>query len=216
MWKLQQAYDPARIIIQVALLPSEYIPFYVDEKVVAFSTRLEAAATLKTEGGGIGMLRMEQASTDIVFEQVFSVTNGRGFLIGYPDTLGTNGLDIFRSTNLLERTWELIATNLPTDGTNELTWTTTDVSSFSFFYRACNASADSDSDGIPDAIEMLVLGTCETNVDSDGDGLVDGFSGVVSTNSYTDGVHTNGGAFVDQLFDDVTAMTQTAPVWRPE
>lgn len=93
--------------------------------------------------------------------------------IDYPDTF-SNRLDIFISTNLQAGAWRLLDGNLPTQGSNTLTWIDLAAGTGPRFYCVGNADLDADLDGLPDAREIWVYRSNPLLPDSDSDGVPDG------------------------------------------
>ena len=187
--------DPARIEIELQLIPAEYIETYAAKTFPSLSVKVQSLGG-KIRGGGIMLMRLPAADSNIVIQAITTVTNGTKLEIGYPATF-TNRLEIFACTDLVAFSWSLSATNLSTTGTNTIWWTDTATNLMIRFYAAGNADLDNDSDGLTDAREKYLYHSSPTNIDSDNDGLVDGFSGVVATNTYPSGAHTNGGPCVE-------------------
>lgn len=94
---------------------------------------------------------------------------------GYPDGF-TNRLDVFSSTDLLNKTGWVVETTLDVSpATNILEWIDADaLSSQRKFYRIYIADMDQDLDGLSDGREILSYGTDSGSWDSDGDNLGDG------------------------------------------
>lgn len=193
--EIEDWLDPARVEIELKLIPADYIETYAANTIASLSDALQSLGA-RSSGGGMMLMRLPAADSNIVFQAITRVTNGMSLEIGYPTDF-TNRLEIFASTDLVASVWTLAATNLSTAGTNTIWWTDTDTNQAIRFYAAGNADVDNDSDGLTDAREKYLYHTSMTNNDSDGDGLVDGYSGVVSTNAYPGGATTNGGAYVE-------------------
>lgn len=187
--------DPARIEIELQLIPAEYIEIYAAKTFPSLGDKVQSLGG-KIRGGGIMLMRLPAADSNIVIQAITAVTNGMKLEIGYPATF-TNRLEIFACTDLVAFSWSLSATNLSTTGTNTIWWTDTATNLMIRFYAAGNADLDNDTDGLTDAREKYLYHSSPTNLDSDNDGLVDGFSGVVATNTYPGGAHTNGGPYVE-------------------
>ena len=189
--------DPARVEIELKLLPVDFIDLYAENTI---ATMIDAVASLRSKNPSGGMMmRSMQASSNVVFDAVFKVSTGMCLVVSYPDNF-TNHLEMFVSSNLVNRGWSLLATNLVTAGTNTLTWFDTSATNSTVpirFYAAGDADFDSDGDGIADGRELFLYRTNPNNRDSDGDGLVDGYSGVVTTNAYPGGIATNGSLYVE-------------------
>lgn len=87
----------------------------------------------------------------------------------------TNRIEIFSITNLLDFPWSLAVTNLPTGGTNLISWPEPDLENIEkCYYVAGNADVDSDEDGLADGREKFLHGTDSSLWDTDGDGVGDG------------------------------------------
>lgn len=177
IYNWQKLYDPSRVQIKAKLVPTEYVEPYL-----YVAARLaEEAATLVAESngdGGMVLLRSEAAESNIVVESFALVSNSMKMVIGYPNDF-TNRLEIYASDDLLDFHWEMVATNLSTAGTNEISWVDTVVypesePSKAYFFAVGNAEFDSDADGLPDAREFFVYGSNPNNSDTDGDGMSDG------------------------------------------
>ena len=195
--RMEAWIDPARIEIELKLLPTDYIDIYAENSI---ATVIDAVASLRSASptGGM-MMRSMLASSNIVFDAISKVSTGMCLVVSYPDTF-TNRLEMFVSSNLLNNGWSLLATNLVTAGTNTLTWVDTSATNSDAgkrFYAVGDADTDSDGDGIVDGREVLMYRTDPNSMDSDGDGLVDGYSGVVTTNAYPGGIATNGNLYVE-------------------
>jgi hypothetical protein len=89
----------------------------------------------------------------------------------------TNGVDIFRTDDLLHPVWDLAAADLEVEsGSNVVAWTDTASATNEIgFYAAANADWDSDSDGLSDGKEKFVYQTDPWDDDTDGDALTDGW-----------------------------------------
>lgn len=204
---MEECMEPSHVEMTISLIPDEYVEIYAEETVSSLldalllnSTQTDVSSLSKsTLSGGMSMMRMAGSDTNIVFSQIGSVGTGMLFRVDYPDTL-TNQLEVMVCTNLMERHWWVVETNLVTAGTNSLEWVDTSATNStgvpSKFYCLGN-SADSDGDGIADGREAIIYHTDPFALDSDGDGLVDGYSGIVTTNAYPGGVTTNGGLYVE-------------------
>ncbi|MEI6166494.1 MAG: LamG-like jellyroll fold domain-containing protein [bacterium] len=191
--------------MNIALIPNTYVEIYAEEKVASLldvmllEERQMATSSKSSILGGMTMMRMAGSDTNIVVAKIEVGGTGTLLRVDYPDTL-TNRLEVMVSTNLLDRHWWVVATNLVTAGTNSLEWVDTSAtngpSDGKKFYWIGN-SVDSDGDGVADGREAIIYHTNPDSIDSDNDGLVDGFSGKVLTNTYPAGVATNGCFYVE-------------------
>lgn len=166
---LQSLYDPARVQMSAKLIPAEYV-----EQYLYVASRISEAATPElsrstTIGGGMVLLRSPEASNNIVFETFSRISTGNRMIIGYPDAF-TDRLDIFTCNDLMQYIWSFARKELPTTGTNEITWVDTNYWVFSGpplrFYAAGNADLDTDNDGFADAREILVYRTDSSDSNS--------------------------------------------------
>jgi hypothetical protein len=125
--------------------------------------------------GAVRVAIPEEASyPHLIISEARVLTNGLALKIGRPDTF-TNRLHMFATTNLLNSSWLVVATNLPAGGEHTLTWVDSLTNSLTKFYIAGDADTDGDLDGLADAIEMLVFRTDPARADTDGDTLPDGW-----------------------------------------
>ena len=112
------------------------------------------------------------ANLQMAFE---NTTNGMVELeIGWPPSF-TNELEMFATTNLVKRSWQLVYTNIVTIGSTNLFWIDPATSNLvQYFYTLTDANQDTDGDGLADGREVYVYGSKPDDTDSDGDGLDDG------------------------------------------
>lgn len=163
----QGIYDPARVQLRTKLIPTENVePYLYAQAKVA-----ETAAMMQEEdegGGGMMMLMEGESDSNIVFTAIYK-TNSVAVTIAYPEDF-TNRLDIFTGNDLLPEIWSFAVRELPTTGTNQITWT--DTNSWIQtglpvrFYAAGNADLDTDGDGYADAREIMVYKTDYEDIDS--------------------------------------------------
>ena len=177
--ELEDSCDPSHIQITLTLLPVDFVKTYskavadAQAKLAAEQAALALNAPKSKSGGG--MMRYQSSGmTNLEMVGIERATNGMKLTLAYPD-LFTNRVDFFTCPVLIANWWDLAvnATNV-NSSTNFITWVDTNASPQVLrFYSAGNADWDSDSDGIPDAREMLMFHTSPTNWDSDNDGLSD-------------------------------------------
>lgn len=85
----------------------------------------------------------------------------------------TNPVDVFVCTSLMDWDWALF-TNVSSVGISEFTWIDeTATNSSSHFWVAARSDVHSDTDGIPDSLEIYIYGTNPDEEDTDGDGIDD-------------------------------------------
>jgi hypothetical protein len=129
------------------------------------------------EGGGMMLLGMEDYTNHLwlsVLGPALGYTNGVEISAHVPDGF-TNHLEFFASTDLVEFSWTLAATNLATEGTDTVSWVEPAFADFECrFYAAGDAEVDSDGDGLTDTREKFLYHTNPELVDTDGDGVSDG------------------------------------------
>lgn len=184
-------WDPSRLQARLTLIRPEDVEdyLYAEARVRDYTVSLEPAASLP-------LMMLMGGSNDLYISSIQRATNGIRLSIALPSGF-TNRVDVFGSTNLVAFEWSVLAGTLSTTGGSPLVWTDTPFPSTLRFYTAGDADTDGDLDGLTDAREFFVYHTSPTNVDTDADGLVDGFSGVVTTNLFPGGVHSNGVGFVE-------------------
>jgi len=155
----QSIYDPARVQLKTKLILQDDLEPYLYAKAAIAA----AAAALEPFGGGESMMLMsENSDTTIVFKTFARVTNGLSMSITYTNGF-TNRLDIFTCNDIMPEIWSIAVRELPTAGTNLVTW----VDSNSWvgsglpvrFYAAADATTDADGDGYPDGRELMVYQT---------------------------------------------------------
>ncbi|HMP00467.1 MAG TPA: thrombospondin type 3 repeat-containing protein [Kiritimatiellia bacterium] len=133
-----------------------------------YAAMLAAMEDNEDEGGGMMMLMGGESDSNIVFTAIYR-TNGVAVTIAYPEDF-TNRLDIFTCNDLLSYIWSFSVRELPTTGTNQITWTDTNAWIQTGlpvrFYAAGNADLDTDGDGYADAREIMVYKTDPNDPDS--------------------------------------------------
>ena len=197
-----QYLDPSRVVVNYELiLKNDLIKYLLKQS-------YEESLSSSSDGGGIIMMAYNgPAVTNLKFTCIERKTNGMMVTLAYPFNLATyptdcytNKVEFFVCSNLLDLTCVSKCVTNVSSTTNWIEWTDTEAVGTNIpirFYFAGNADLDSDGDGLKDAQERYVYHSTSTNRDSDEDGLVDGYSGVVTTNSYPGGAHTNGGLYVE-------------------
>ena len=162
---LSRFYDPARVALEVTIIPSTYAQdyLYVDSLLAA-----EAAAKQASGSGGSIMMRYDGPPVpDLCLTAVERRTNGVRVTVAYPNGY-TNGLSIFHTADLLEFWWELgTATNI-NPATNWIEWTDRSVTNVWATPRifACGSDIDSDGDGFADSREILMYHSDPNNANS--------------------------------------------------
>jgi len=191
----QEVFDPARIQLVTKLIAVNNVEPYLYAQAQVAAAANPSSGSDRRFGGGGGIVPMGPSGpgtcTTFQFSAISKTPTGILVTICCPDVV-TN-VDIFTTTNLPPSWWRLDGTNLPAPG-DSISWTITNEA---LAIGAGNPDIHSDIDGIPDDREFFLYHTSGTNIDSDGDGLSDGYSGVVGTNSYPGGAHTNGGQYVE-------------------
>ena len=122
----------------------------------------------------MNMMMSLPATVSNLLMAIGSTTNGTIELeIGWPVSF-TNQLEIFATTNLVARGWELIYTNITTSDSTNFLWVDSDSTNHvNRFYITGNADLDTDGDGLADGRETYVYGSKPDDQDSDDDGLDD-------------------------------------------
>ena len=166
-------YEPSHLLIRYDLILEEDLIKWV---AVQSIWKAAAAQTAALQGGGMALMRLPAADSNIVVQAVTRETNGVKLEIGYPDNF-TNHLEIFTCTDLVPFWWTVTSTNLSTAGTNTIYWTDTDTNPVVRFFAVGNAdtnsTTDPDGDGLTWAREIYLYHSSPTTNDTDHDGLHD-------------------------------------------
>lgn len=156
-----------RIAWQVTLKASELAEKEADSALASEST---------SPGSGM-MLLFEEEWTNHLWLSVYGPSDGLTNVmveVHIPDGF-TNLVEIYSITNLLDFPWSLAVSNLPTAGTNSISWEEPDFENLEkCYYVVGNIGVDSDEDGLPDAREKFLYGSDPYTWDTDGDGVGDG------------------------------------------
>jgi len=197
--KDEEELDPSHVEMEITLIPDDYVEVYAEDRFASLMDVLLADSASRSLSGGMSMMRMAGSDTNIVIAQIVGVSSGMLLRVDYPDTQ-TNRLEVMVCTNLVEKRWWLVETNLVTVGTNSLEWldrAATNGTDITNRFYCIGSSEDSDGDGVANGREAKIYHSDPFSLDSDGDGLVDGYSGYVTTNLYSGGVATNGYLYVE-------------------
>jgi hypothetical protein len=194
--------DPARVVLQLDLLPSEDVePYLYVEGRIAESAKARVAKPERSEG----MVLRSLGANEFGFAGAHRLTNGRmrltvtnganvaeiySYTVWHTSTVivttWTNEYDeVITGTNLvwhstsppfdgIESAWECQTTNLVLSG-GVGTWDDADVPTNARvrFYAAAQR-ADTDADGLTDGAEIFLHRTDPEDPDTDGDGIPDG------------------------------------------
>jgi len=156
-----------RIAWQVTLNSSELAAKEADSDLASESASSDSRMTLL----------FEEEWTNHLWLFVYGPSDGLTNVIvevHIPDGF-TNLVEIYSITNLLDFPWSLAVSNLPTAGTNSISWEEPDFENLEkCFYVVGNVGVDSDEDGLPDAREKFLYGSDPDVWDTDGDGVGDG------------------------------------------
>jgi len=121
-------------------------------------------------GWGLGCLLVilsvsARAQEGFLCEAVSKTTNGIRLVVFDPPT---NRMDVYSCSDLMGEVWSISARDLPTGGSNILSWT--DLGAGSGLpvkiYSFSDPTIDLDSDGYPDARESLIFKTDASNPNS--------------------------------------------------
>ena len=188
-------YDPAKVQLSVQLIAMEdVVPYLLDVAIAQQETQQQANAMMAMTPGGMNPPTFP--TPEHLCIQALNVdANGANLIIGYPAGF-TNHMYIFSCSDLLATNWWALGSDLapttnwtdatvttsmmnasmrftmdtpgfPGDSTN--TWTNTaPTSSEARFYKAVDATMDSNGDGIPDWWEVTYFGGL-TNAVADAD-----------------------------------------------
>lgn len=129
------------------------------------------ASSLSLDGGEMmAMMSVPAEHTNDIWLALETQTNGINLNIFAPDGF-TNRVEVYSCTDLVSGLWSVAGQNLY-PSTNPAVWDATSTLTTRFL-RAGNMDIDSDSDGIPDARELIVHHTLTNESDSDFDTISD-------------------------------------------
>ncbi|MBU1692377.1 MAG: thrombospondin type 3 repeat-containing protein [Verrucomicrobia bacterium] len=191
---VESLYDPARIEIQVKLIPAQYVEQYLYTGARIDEAQAESVTLLGDEEGGGVMLLFSEEWTNHLWLGIRGP--GQGSTDGIEITLHlpqgwTNMVEVYTfdaSSNntfkgMASSPWLLGMTNRLVVETNEIIWLDTDTGETeSRFYVAGNGDLDTDGDGLADARELFMHHTDPNWADTDGDGVSDGAEVSTGTN----------------------------------
>ncbi|MDD2239707.1 MAG: hypothetical protein PHI93_03490 [Kiritimatiellae bacterium] len=196
--------DPARVTLQLDLLPSEDVEPYlytesrIEETLSLYkTTRTATSRATAAKGLGAGEFGICGIRKTTNGTMLITVTNGLDAAEIYAYTVAhtssvvvatwTNEYDeVITSTNVLwhpvsppfkgiQCAWASRATNLILTGGTGV-WEDTNISSNDRVrFYAVAKRGDSDGDGLSDGAEILLHRTNPQSIDTDGDGLLDGY-----------------------------------------
>ena len=133
---------------------------------------LEEASTRLMESVVPRAMMSSGPPESLEIESVSVTANGAELSVAWPLDF-TNRVEIYACTDLMAQNWELVETNLTTEGLTSLQWTH-NAAEFCI-YAVGNADKDVDADGLSDASEQLVHHTDPNDSDCDDDGMSDGW-----------------------------------------
>ncbi|MBN1268908.1 MAG: cellulase family glycosylhydrolase [Kiritimatiellae bacterium] len=166
--------DPARVLLRVQLIPSDYLYAYLLDEAKGESGGGESEGGEKSGGGTNDFWIAIDGPAQGVSNGVELVVH---LLAGF-----TNQIDIFtfdaETNNMFDGinsdSWVLSVTNQDVTGTNEFRWANEDIEDvWSRFYVA-GSSWDQDGDGLASAREIFLHRTDPGLWDTDEDGFSDG------------------------------------------
>jgi len=172
----QELYHAAKFGSKTRVVPVSFAESYLEEEALIAEQEAEAARQSQELLMQPMALSLPAVITNLVLG-IDTTTNDppeTEIEIGWPTNF-TDRLEIFATTNLVVRSWELVCTNIITTNASSFTWVDYASTNLAFrAYQAGNADLDSDLDELVDARELLLYGTNPQSPHSDTDGLDDG------------------------------------------
>ena len=153
------ARSPERLFVTVSLLSTNDYPVYLA------SLTNSAGSGADTNGNPIPLLSLYSNQVAIV-----GTTLGAPVQMYLHSPTSTVQLGVFGTTNLVSPGWQQVA-SMPR-GSDPVLWSYGGLEEFNIF--TLGDMKDTDGDGIPDIVEILITHTDPNNPDTDGDGLTDG------------------------------------------
>ncbi len=197
-------FDPAHIAVEfVSLIPEIFHADYLAAQ--------EEEAMLEVAMVPMGMAMMSLPATVTNLMMVISpASNSMVELeIGWPAGFDTR-LEMFATTNLITRGWQLVYTNIITTGSTNLIWMDSATSNLATrFYSLTDADLDSDSDLLVDGREIYLYETDPQLADTDGDGMRDDYEilyGLDPTNA-DDAIVDSDGDFIPNVYEYKNGQT---------
>ena len=194
--------DPARVTLQLDLLPSEDVePYlYTESRIVDYAETLTAKATKSSgmvlrslgasEFGIAGVQRLTNGSMRITVTNGADTAEVYSYTVWHNSTITTNEwVDEYGVTNIstntlwtpisppfngIESEWECLTTNLALSGGVGVYDDANITSNARVRFYAVANRLDSDGDGLSDGAEIFIHRTDPGISDTDGDGIPDG------------------------------------------
>ena len=227
--------DPARVTIQLDLLPMEDVePYLYTERRIAEYNEAQTAEATKAGGtalrglgsnefGIAGIQRMSNDNMQITVSNGMDSAEVFAYTVWHTSSVSvvvwTNEYDevltnshtawhpVSPSFDGIESEWECLTTNLAlVDGVGVFEDTAISPHARLRFYAVANP-VDSDGDGLSDAAERLVYKTDPHNPDTDGDGVSDGVEVAMGSNP----LNAASTPVLDDL-DEALAQVNTAQI----
>ncbi len=151
--------SPDRILVTMSLIATNDVPVYLSNIAVAAGAEFDAT--------GHPVFASALFSNKLAF---VGQSSGLPASLYLHATNSVTTIGIFAATNLLAPAWNLLA-SIP-HSSDPVMWSYSGPEQMDFF--VLGNMTDSDTDGIPDAVEIYITHTDPNNPDTDGDGLTDG------------------------------------------
>ena len=168
---MSRLYDPARLQVEVTLIPSEYAEPYLyvqkaaSEEITASTVNSISALKLLNyqPGQTVTNICMAIERTGSIVRLTVAYPYNAST---YPTNCFTNRLDIFQTSDLLESWWELAVTTNANAASNCVGWTDWSVTNswvVTRYYTAANGNTDSDGDGFSNGRERFMYHSDPSN-----------------------------------------------------
>ncbi|MEN7974003.1 MAG: hypothetical protein ABFR47_09250, partial [Verrucomicrobiota bacterium] len=166
----RELYHAAKSGAEIRVVPVSFAESYLEEE--AMVAEQEALAVALAEPMAMAM-SFPAVVTNLLLG-IEDTTNGVAELeLRWPAGF-TNRLEVFATTNLVARGWQLVCTNIVTDGSTNLVWQDAASSNLACrFYSLGNADLDTDGDGLVDSRELYLYGSNPSTNHTDTDGQTD-------------------------------------------
>ncbi len=159
-------FHPSKISTVVELIPLVFWDAHLEAEAELEALAMEMMAPMS-------MMMSAPAVVTNLMLSIGSESNEVEVGVYFPSGY-TNPVDVFSCTSLPDWDWSLF-TNISSVGVSEFTWIDEEATNApSHFWVAARSDVFSDTDSLPDSLEIYIHGTNPNLSDTDGDGIDDG------------------------------------------